>query len=217
MKKYWSLSIPVLIIIVIFLIFYAKAQSQSKDYETSKPCLFNKKTARLLGQVYILSNPMNDPNNLVKFVHQHWEYFLEDGILVQSSRALGYWILNHKKDELNTEILKKLEEKLKNCEIPLSYANHLLLEIRKSDIEFEELGKELIWLSNILPSLTRGDMKGYLITGTSLRNNLKKIIPLYEALQPTDPEIAELIIKDKNAYYQSMADQISLLALISEI
>ena len=87
----------------------------------------------------------------------------------------------------------------------------------KSDIQLDELGKELIWLANILPGLTRSDMKAYLMTGTPLRSNMKKIIPVYEALEPTDPEIAEIILIDKNLYYQEMADQISLLALISKI
>ncbi len=181
----------------------------------NKECLFNKETARMIGEIYVLSNPLNDPNELAQYIQDHLEYFLEDGIAVKSARALGNWMLELDKSSLNMETIHQMKKKLADCKIPPEYAGRLLTQLCKSNISFTDLGNELIWLSNVFPCVARGDLKTYLCTGPEFRNNLKKILSFYKELHNSDPEVAEIILKNKNCLRQIIADQISLLAIIS--
>jgi len=210
------------IYLTFFLLFYCYLQvdglantitSQRIDNE----CLFNKETARMIGEIYVLSNPLNDPNELVQYIQDHLEYFLDDGIAVKSARALGNWMLEQNKTSLDKETIHEVKNKLIDCQIKEEYACKLLTQFCKSDINFTELGNELIWLSKVLPCLARGDLKTYLCTGTEFRKNLRIIISWYGTSHISDPEIAEMIMKDRNCYRRVMADQISLLAIISDL
>jgi hypothetical protein len=97
-----------------------------------------------------------------------------------------------------------------------NYASQLLSGIKRSNFNCELIANDLIWLSENLPLIAEGDLKSYLYSGADIRLQLKEILPLFETMQISDPEIAEIILNDKNCYHQKMADQIQLMALISK-
>jgi hypothetical protein len=173
------------------------------------------RTAEILAEVYMLSNPMNDPNELLGYIQSKPKYFREKGTVTIAARNLGNWILSNNVLSFEEDCLAKIDEKLKKENISGNYAISLLSDIKKSKFDCKSIGRELIWLSEILPKLSNGNLEEYLYTGTEIRLQLRKVVPLYEVMHNSDPEIAELILKDKNCYHQKMADQIQLLAIIS--
>jgi hypothetical protein len=179
--------------------------------------LLNDKTARLIGKIYLLSDPMNDPNVLVCFVKEHPKYFKEDGLLVRCTRMLGTWMLDQKKSSLNRESILEVKNKLAECRISEEYAVDLLEKFQKSDIDLIDLGNELIWLSEVLPCLVRGDLKTYLCTQTTFRKDCRKLMSGYKCLHNSDPEVAEIITENIHCLQQLAADQVSLLAIISKL
>ena len=101
------------IYLTFFLLFYCYLQVEGlantiTSQRIDKECLFNKETARMIGEIYVLSNPMNDPNELVQYIQDHLEYFLDDGIAVKSARALGNWMLEQNKTSLDKETIHQV-------------------------------------------------------------------------------------------------------------
>lgn len=217
MKKYLSLSIPLLSLVLLFILFHDKADSANENNIKNKECLFNHKTAFLLGKLYDLSSPVKDPNALASFIQHRWEYFMEDGILIKSTRALGYWMLYQDKESFDEHTIDRIRNKLINCDISPDSACKLLLQFKNGDVDFSVLGNELIWLADVLPEMARGNMLLYLHTGTKLRSNIRKIIPIYRSIAKSDPQIATGILEDIDNYDKVSGEQISLLALISDI
>lgn len=188
------------------------------DQDVSKnPLISSAKIADILGEVYVLSNPLNDPNELKAYVQSKSVYFGQSGIITLAARNLGDWIMANNVMGLEEDCLAKIEELLRHEELSPEYASKLLSDIKKNKFNCKALAAELIWLSENLPKLADGNLKDYLNSGTDLRIQMKNVLPLYEAMHISDPEIAEIILQDKNCYQQEIADQIQLMALISTV
>lgn len=216
MKKCWTLLIPLTLMSLNFLGFILYAQPARIDHDVSRfPAISYSKIADILGEVYVLSNPLNDPNELLTYVQSKPEYFGENGVITHAARDLGNWILANNVLGLEENCLAKIEKRLKQGDISHEYASQLLSDIKKNKFNCKSIAAELIWLSENLPQLAEGNLKGYLFSSTDIRFQFKNVLPLYEAMHISDPEIAEIILKDKNCYHQKMADQIQLMALIS--
>ena len=216
MKKCWSLLIPIALMSLNFLGLILYAQPIRIDQDASKyPPISYSQIADILGEVYMLSNPLNDPNILMAYVQSKPEYFGQNGIITLAARDLGNWIMANNVLGLEEDCLAKIEKYLRPDDLSLEYASQLLTDIKKNKINCEAISAELIWLSENLPKLANGNLKDYLYSGTDLRTQLKNVLPFYEAMHSSDPEIAEIILKDRNCYQQKISDQIQLMALIS--
>jgi len=216
MKSLWT-RYPTLLLLLFCMSSNDLQANNIIKVQDENECLFTKKNARLIGEIYVLSNPMNDPMELVAYIQEHKAYFIEDGIAVKITRALGEWMLVQEKTSLNMKNIHQVKDKLAECQISEEYAYKLLKTFRKSDVKLSDLGKELILISRILPCLARGDIKSYLCTRQECRDNLSKCISRYAVQHNSDPQVAEIIMKKKDCYRRVMADQISLLALISDL
>lgn len=217
MKKCWTLLIPLTLMSLNFLGFILYAQPARIDHETyGFPAISYSKIADILGDVYVLSNPLNDPNELLAYVQNQPELFEEYGIITLAAKDLGNWILENNVTGLEKDCLEKIERRLKRGDISREYAAQLLSGIKLKDFNCELIARELIWLSENLPHMAEGDLKSYLYSGAEIRLQIKEALPLYESMQISDPEIIEIILNDKNCYQQKMADQIQLMALISK-
>jgi hypothetical protein len=172
-------------------------------------------SARILAEVFVLSDPTNDPNDLIQYIRNNPQYFGKNGSVSKAARDLGNWIFSHDIKAFESDCLAKIKSKLESDNINITYASDLLFEMKKSRFNCKTIARELIWLSDVLPELSNGDLTNYLYSGTEIRQQLRSIIPVYNVMHNSDPEIAELILRDKNCFHQKIADQIQLLALIS--
>lgn len=210
--RYSSLLILFYLILTVNTMAYWPTANQDESIS-----LLNEKTAKLIGKIYLLSDPLNDPNELVSFVKEHPEYFKEDGLLVRCTRMLGTWMLDQKKSSLNRESIPEVKNKLAECRISEEYAIDLLERFQKSEVDLIDLGNELIWLSDILPGLARGDLKNYLCTQTTFRKDCRKLMSRQSCIHNSDPEVAEIITENVHCLQQIAADQVSLLAILSKL
>jgi hypothetical protein len=200
-----------------FMGFILYAQPGRIDYNVERfPAISYSKIADILGDVYILSDPLNDPNELLAYVQKKPDHFGENGVITLAARDLGNWILENNVQGLEENCLAKIEKRLVCNDIPREYASQLLSGIKKNNFNCKQIAKELIWLSENLPHMAEGDLKTYLYSGADIQLKPKEAIPVYEAMLISDPEIIEIIQNDKNCYYKKMADQIQLMALISK-
>lgn len=218
MKKCWTLLIPLILMNLNFLGLILYAQPIRIDREVSgNPLISSAKIADILGEVYVLSNPLNDPNELMAYVQNNLEYFGQNGIITIAARNLGNWIKANNVMGLEEDCLAKIENRLRHEDLSREYASTLLSEIKKNKFNCKAIAAELIWLSENLPKLADGKLRDYLSSGTDHRMQMMNLLPLYEAMHISDPEIAEIILQDKNCYQRKIADQIQLMALISTL
>jgi hypothetical protein len=218
MKKCWALLIPLILMSLNFLGFILYAQPVwIINEEIKNPAISKEMSARILADVFVLSNPMNDPNDLVMYIRNNPQYFSTNGSITVTARNLGTWILSNDIMTFGDDCLEKIKIKLQKDNISVKYASELLFEMKKSKFDCKVIARELIWLSEILPELSEGILTDYLYTGTEIRQQLRKVISIYDVMHNSDPEIAELILKDKNCYLHKIADQIQLLAMISNL
>jgi hypothetical protein len=218
MKKCWALLIPLILMSLNFLGFILYAQPVwIVNEEIKNPAISKEMSARILADVFVLSNPMNDPNDLVMYIRNNPQYFSTNGSITVTARNLGTWILSNDIMTFGDDCLEKIKIKLQKDNISVKYASELLFEMKKSKFDCKVIARELIWLSEILPELSEGILTDYLYTGTEIRQQLRKVISIYDVMHNSDPEIAELILKDKNCYLHKIADQIQLLAMISNL
>jgi hypothetical protein len=166
-----------------------------RGLQNDEECMFTKKNARLVGEIYVLSRSMNDPMELIAYVKEHKEYFTEEGIVIKLTRTLGQWMVQQKKTSLNRKRIRQIKEKLQECQISQEYAYKLITRLRRSDVNLSDLGNELILLSRILPCLADGDIKSYLNRRPECRDNFKNCILQYEVLHNSDPQVAQIITK----------------------
>jgi hypothetical protein len=193
------------------------AQPARIDYGIERfPAISYSKIADILGDVYVLSDPLNDPNELLAYVQEKPEYFGANGIITRAARDLGNWILENNVIGLEENCLVKIERRLNHNDIPREYASQLLFGIKKSDFNCKLIAKELIWLSETLPHMAEGDLLSYVYSRANAQLKPKEVLPMNEVMHISDPEIIEIIQNDRNCYHQKMADQIQLMALISK-
>ena len=218
MKKCWSLFIPLTLMSLNFLGFILYAQPAQIDHNVQRfPGISYGKIADILGDVYVLSNPLNDPNELRAYVQNKPDYFGKNGAITLAAKDLGNWILENNVTGLKENCLAEVERRLKRDDISREYASQLLSGIKKNNFNCKLIAKKLIWLSENLPYMAEGDLKSYLYSAGDVRFKPNDELPLFEAMQISDPEILEIIQNDKNCYHQKMADQIQLMALLSKV
>ena len=216
MIKRWSLFIPLILMSLNFMGFMIYAQPawyHSSDIEQYS--ISNEKTARILAEAYMLSDPMNDPTELITYIQSKPKYFKKNGAVTVAARNLGMWILSNNMESFEEDCLERIKKQLKNEDFSKKYASCLLSEIKQGKVDCKTIAKELLWLSDILPELSEGNLYRYVYTNAEIRQQLRSALPMYNLMHNSDPEIRELILRDNNCYYKKMADQVQLLALIS--
>ena len=184
--------------------------------DLSRQYLLDRQVATILAEVYMLSNPQNDPNELVAFVEEHPDYFDEKGTITRAARDLGNWILAQDMTALAEDCLARIEQKLERDDIPKEYAEQCLKEIKKDKKNCIFIANDLIWLSNNLSKLVKGNLMEYLSSARNFDWQLLKILEVDDEIYMSDPEIPELISQDRHCYQQKIADIIHIIALISE-
>lgn len=126
MKKYWPVSIPIFLIIMLLLIFSSRAHSQSPSCFLDSSNKMNEDAVRMLGKFYVLAHPMSDPNLLMAFMRDYRACFEEDGMMVRSVQELGKWLTQHKQEDLSPRMIRKNKRRLRRSGIDPCEAEKLI-------------------------------------------------------------------------------------------
>lgn len=216
MKKTWLIRIPFVIITLLFLLCFQRVKNiNSFMYNGSSPLILNEKTAGILAEAYMLSDPLNDLNILREYINNNRTYFQEDGIAIMYAKNLGKWMLQHNKDEFDKKCKEVLKKRLRSSNLSPEYIQQLMSDIKSDDFNCKMIAKELIWLSEVMPELAMGDCKSYLNERPAECYNYRVQKICQNGFNNSDPEIAEIISNDNNCMRKKMADQLMLLALIA--
>ena len=207
---------PLLLIFVSVTIFYVYAQQNSYPSEDQNlKSQYDYSIARVLGEVFVLSNPWNDPNELAEYVEKHASYFNANSVMIITMKDVGNWLINNDKSTIQEKCKKSLDKLILQYDLPQNYSKQIIEDFKASNINCHELGNELLWLADNLPKLKDGELYAYLKAAGDHRSEIQKLMEVPPAWNISDPEVDEIIMNDNHCHDKELADQICLISLLS--
>ncbi len=164
------------------------------------------RAARVLARAFFLSNP-GSGGNIGAHIAQNRSYFVEGGAAIRCAEALG--------TRLVYAGIKAYDPKAYERAMgvgPAVHAGAVADSINSGSASLWALGQELLWLGKVLPSAARGDWRPYRTTGTSSRQQIRQILPIYQQLMSMDPAMAQMVQGIMRQFQPIVEEQILMLA-----
>lgn len=191
MKKAYLLS--VLIVAAAALIQSCGRDEQSTQssvflaQESKSSCLCYPQPARNMGILLLRSNPLIEIDAaqfsaFQSFVQENASLLQTNGPTMTCARQLG--------QALQYQGLKSYSQQDYNDAYgsvlakggTIEMANDVAGSMQSGALDAWMTGKELVWLSQVIPSAAAGNWQPYLTTGTESRNQLRQVIQIYRAM-----------------------------------
>lgn len=167
--------------------------------------------ARVVGQAYWLSNPLSE-GNLGEFLGRNNELFVANGHGIRCTKALGEHLIRAGNSAYDPNAYERAAGVG-----PIEFAGDVADSINSGSVDLFMMGKELVWLSNVLPAAAHGNFGPLNSTGTPARQQIRQVLPIY-AMMMQDPEMRAMwqqIVQPLMRAYGPMAvDQIVMLSLM---
>lgn len=172
-------------------------------------------SARLVAHAYVLSNPLlGQENELIPLMQYNMTYFLPEGKAIQCMQSLGTGLVQ-KGMALSNQFSGNLASNRFGGRMPAGLQNlpgQVDQNLRSFGANQVIMGKELIWLSQVLPAALLGNPTLYQTTGTDFRQMQRLQLRMYLTLC----QMAPALCQDMQAFARSsLADleqQIYILA-----
>lgn len=174
--------------------------------------LCTQETVRLVGHLNHLSNPMGNPTDLAEFVTQYRAYLVSDGTAIKCAKRLGKRLVGQSLSAFSQADYDAAYGGVLAMGGDMDMAHDVAASIRSGALELYVLGKELLWLANVIPSAASGDWGLYNNTGTETRNAIRQVMPIYQQLINMDPAMAQSINNLLTQFGPLAAYQVSMLA-----
>ncbi len=150
-------------------------------------------SARLLGQLYDLSNPMADGSDLVAFVNQYRTQLASDGALIRCAEELGKILIVQSLNAFSQSDYDDAYGSVLAMGGNMDQAQGIANDIQGGAVDMFMMGKELLWLVAVMPQAARGDWHPYNNTGTEMRNSIRQVLPIINMVMGSDPAMAQLV------------------------
>lgn len=150
-------------------------------------------SARLLGRLYYLSNPMGSGNDLVAFVNRNRTNLTNDGALIKCAEELGKRLIVQSLSAFSRSDYDDAYGSVLNMGGTMDQVRGVAGEIQGGTVDMFMMGQELLWLAKVLPPAVNGNWGPFNTTGTESRNMMRQILPIYQMMMATDPAMAQLV------------------------
>lgn len=125
--------------------------------------------ARLLSRLYFLANPARPHQDLRRFVEHHSACLQAGSPVIRCAARLGRALERRGMAALDPDDCGSI---LDPGYATAEQARCVVLSIQRGAVDPGALGRELSWLSRVIPPAARGDWRPYDSTGTPLRRML---------------------------------------------
>jgi hypothetical protein len=152
---------------------------------------FSEAAVQHLARIYALTNPM-DERDFRPFLSQNRSYFVENGEAVRLAKELGLTLIAAGVKSYDPGAEERAYRIAGSTGVPPEFAPGVARSLNSGSLELWSLGNELLWLSEVLPPATEGDLGPYQTTGTLARQQIRQVLPLLKVILKSDPAMAEL-------------------------
>lgn len=194
------------------------------ETQRQKECPCNTALAKEIAAMYVLSNPVNETQNYPLLVSKLREYYPDlnnKSDIIRCMRVIGNrFLVAAYEPFVDLEIAKKriyqigIESRLTPDIYERTY-NDLI----SGSLDLYNFGRELIWLSNVLPSAVRGDSTLFFNTGTKTRNVIRNCLAGRNAMMMNDPltirYVNEAFKEHRADYYSFLEDQMVIYCMLA--
>lgn len=166
-------------------------------------------SAKNVAHLYMLAIPLYPFANFKSTVNQNTNILTANSPTVRCARRLGNRLVTA---GINAYDPKAYERAMGVG--PAQFAGDVAQSIQSGSVDLYMMGKELIWLSKILPPAAAGNYGPFLNTGTLWRQQIRQTIPIINMLLQIEPGTAQ-IMKDALTMVAPITErQIIMLAMM---
>ncbi len=164
--------------------YYDELSSDNVNSKVEESYTYNMNTALLIGMLYVLSCPSLETHeyDIYDMVSEYEQFLYEDGAIIQGMKRLGDLMVAHGTQNFN--FTNTVENNTKEKVIGMcnsvgleakagSFSDKVVSGMRNEQLQPIIIGKELIWLSNVIPDAANGDWDSSHNTGSSIRREAK--------------------------------------------
>lgn len=219
-KTFYHVIVGYSLLIVLGSLIFATL----KEAQRQKECPCNEAIAKEIAAIYVLSNPINESQNfpvLISRLRESYPDLNNKSDLVRCMRVIGKkFLIAGYQPFMDHEIAKRRIYQLGiETRVTLSVYERTYNDLMTGNIDLYNFGRELIWLSNVLPCAVRGDSILYFKTGTQTRNAIRSWMPCLEGMMMDDPLTGRYIdeaFKEHHAeYYSLIEDQMAIYCMLA--
>lgn len=208
---------PLLMLILssfIFLLCSKDRDDASYQQETNK--VLSKKnyctleTARAVGNLYLLSMPIMDHEDLVTFVQQNKSSLTSSSNIIQcmqkaGSRLTGIGINSYNPDDYNKAYGRVLE-----MGGTADMAHDIAGSMERPVMQAFAMGQELLWLAKVIPEAANGNWEPYNSSGTPIRQAMIEEVRLFKMqMSYLDPSVDQFFQQFLRVNQEEMVNQIA--------
>jgi len=162
--------------------------------EKAVPC--DEETSRLVAKAYVLSAPfIGRENELIPLMQYNSNYFSKGGRAIRCMQSLGTALMQGGLEQSKQFSGYSAVERF-GPSMPSELA-HLPGQVddslRSYGSDMYSMGKELVWLSQVLPPAVQGNYTPYKTTGTEIRQMAAQALPIYQMLCQMNPDTCRMM------------------------
>jgi hypothetical protein len=187
------------------------------------PQLCSDNTALALGQAYYLAMPiweipgMQQPETLSNFIKRVGQrHFSANGVVVQCAKALGEFMIARGISAYDPKAYDRA------MAVAPAGAGQLAPDVARSfnsgSVDAIAMGQELVWLSQVLPQVAKGDLTAFNNSGTQARQTVRQALPMLKLMLANDPQMTRtvktVLSSYSNTFSQISRDQVLMMARI---
>ena len=169
----------------------------------------NSNTARLLAKAYALSQPLST-GNLEYYLRSNRQAFQESGRAIKCAKKLGTFLQTNGLRTFDSHAYERVME-IAPPELAGS-ARETAQSLQSGSLDAYTIGKELLWLSQVLPAATQGNYEPFNNTGTYLRQQMRQYMRIVGPILRENQGLINHL--NKTLINPLIEEQITMLALM---
>ena len=156
----------------------------------------DEETSRLVAKAYVLSAPfIGRENELIALAQSNPDYFNDGGKAIRCMQSLGTALMQGGLEQ-NKQFSGSSATERFGSSMPdglHGLPGQVDESLRSYGSDMYSMGKELVWLSRVLPPAVKGNYTPYKTTGTEIRQMTSQALQIYQMLCQMDPSACRMM------------------------
>lgn len=214
---------PVMLPILMSICFFIL--NSNNLYAQKSPCPCDMETAKVLAKAYVLSIPLNEKENfpeLVNLLLNYDNFFDENSKLIKCADLLGNMLIRYALQNYSHDNPQESRERMfnigANAGVPPEITSKACDDMTTSNASLEmfELGRELLWLVEVLPPACQGNDEPYFSTGTENRQLIRQFAPIFAGMgQEMEAYFNAVLRENQSTFFSMMEEQLLIYSLMA--
>lgn len=179
-------------------------------------CFDEVETARLVGELYNLAGVLKSSYmELQLFLRENDSAFARNSALTACMRDFGIFLQTQGHISYSKNPHSEIYEDAINVGANPDQARVIANDMTRDAGDMVLIGKEMVWLSEVIPSAVEGDWSLFQQSGTEMRQQVRMALVLMQ--QMNDPSMNAFLQDAVSQFEPYMTEYIASLALMSDL